>query len=64
MDQLSQVTPLPDLALCVPCTWLVLQGSFLQHYTRIAARKFLFFHGKNGGVRLRDLLTSPLMTVG
>eukprot|EP00877_Chromochloris_zofingiensis_P002216 jgi/Chrzof1/11996/Cz06g17150.t1 len=46
-----------------------MESSFLPHYLRIAARKFLFFHGKRGArqggkevaVRLTDLLNSPVM---
>ncbi|KAJ9519895.1 hypothetical protein QJQ45_014622, partial [Haematococcus lacustris] len=38
-----------------------MQPSFLQHYCNIAARKIMFFHGKNGSVKIKELLTSPLM---
>ena len=39
------------------------QAAFLPNYAHIAARKFMFFHGKNGAVRVKELLTSPLMQV-
>ena len=42
---------------------MCLQASFVGHYCRIAARKLLFFHGHNNAVRVRDLLTSPLLQV-
>lgn len=38
-----------------------LQPSFLQHYKKIAVRKILFFHGRNGSVRVRDLAVSSVM---
>lgn len=41
-----------------------MQSSFLMEYSRIAVRKFLFFHGKSGAVRIKDLLTTPFMQVG
>ncbi|KAJ9505180.1 hypothetical protein QJQ45_008995 [Haematococcus lacustris] len=39
------------------------EPSFLQHYCNIAARKIIFFHGKNGSLKIKELLTSPLMKV-
>ncbi|KAI8477014.1 MAG: hypothetical protein J3K34DRAFT_498330 [Monoraphidium minutum] len=44
-----------------------MEPSFLPHYTRIAARKLLFFHGRQRAkrgrmsVRLSDLMVSPVM---
>ncbi|PNH11580.1 Serine/threonine-protein phosphatase 2A regulatory subunit B'' subunit gamma [Tetrabaena socialis] len=38
-----------------------MQPSFLEHYGRIAVRKLLFFHGKNGSVRIRDLVNSIVL---
>eukprot|EP00798_Chlamydomonas_sp_ICE-L_P016976 gene16976-23247_t len=38
-----------------------MEASFLPHYTRIAARKFMFFHGKNGKVRIKELVNSPIL---
>lgn len=43
---------------------LPLQPSFLDHYGRIAVRKLLFFHGKNGSIRTRDLVNSIVLQVG
>jgi hypothetical protein len=40
------------------------QPSFLKDYGRIAVRKLLFFHGKNGCVRIRDLVNSIVLQVG
>ena len=41
--------PLPSLHGVVP------------NYKRIAARKLLFFHGKNGSVRIKDLVNSQVL---
>lgn len=38
-----------------------MQPSFLDHYGRIAVRKLLFFHGKNGSIRTRDLVNSIVL---
>ncbi|KAG2425387.1 hypothetical protein HXX76_013801 [Chlamydomonas incerta] len=38
-----------------------MQPSFLKDYGRIAVRKLLFFHGKNGAVRIRDLVNSIVL---
>ncbi|GFR48241.1 hypothetical protein Agub_g10103 [Astrephomene gubernaculifera] len=38
-----------------------MQPSFLEHYGRIAVRKLLFFHGKNGCVRIKDLVNSIVL---
>ncbi|EFJ50385.1 hypothetical protein VOLCADRAFT_88941 [Volvox carteri f. nagariensis] len=46
----SQVPALSDI-----------QPDFLDHYGRIAVRKLLFFHGKNGCVRIRDLVNSIVL---
>jgi len=39
------------------------QASFVTHFCQIASRKLLFFHSHNSAVRVRDLLTSPLLQV-
>lgn len=36
-------------------------SSFVSYYKQIAVRKFMFFHAKNGIVRIRDLLNSHVM---
>ncbi|KXZ55064.1 hypothetical protein GPECTOR_3g221 [Gonium pectorale] len=38
-----------------------MQAPFLEHYGRIAVRKLMFFHGKNGCVRIRDLVNSVVL---
>ena len=37
------------------------QAAFVPNYKRIAARKLLFFHGKNGSVRIKDLVNSQVL---
>lgn len=46
-----------------PLPLLPQQPSFLKDYGRIAVRKLLFFHGKNGAVRIRDLVNSIVLQV-
>ncbi|GFH07043.1 uncharacterized protein HaLaN_01787 [Haematococcus lacustris] len=38
-----------------------MQPSFLQHYCNTAARKIVLFHSRKGIVKVKELLTSPLM---
>ncbi|GIL55563.1 hypothetical protein Vafri_11019 [Volvox africanus] len=38
-----------------------MQPDFMDHYGRIAVRKLLFFHGKNGSIRIRDLVNSIVL---
>jgi hypothetical protein len=60
---LATITHLGEIVYCVTDN-NHLQADFLDAYAAITVRKFLFFHGRVGGmVRVRELLTSPWMQV-